>query len=188
MAGAPAVTVTEGGVDWQGAAQTLKSVTVKNVEALFWVDEPFAVTMPLLARVTASVGVRITVTVAVAPTLSVPMAHVMLAGVPVGLVQDAPVEAVTELKVAFVVGSVSVNVTADAVSGPLLLVIVYVKVAWLPTPTVGVPPTVGVAATLISTSLREPSLATKASLLPFIGAPWKGLANGKSDEKVSPAT
>src|SRR5438094_10409395 len=133
--------------------------------------------MPLLARVTASVGVRITVTVAVARTLIVRIAHVMLAGVPVGLVQDAPVEAVTELKVAFVVGSVSVNVTADAVSGPLL-VIVYVKVAWLPTPTVGVPPTVGVAATLISTSLREPSLATKASLLPFIGAPWKGLANG----------
>lgn len=187
MAGAPAVTVTEGGVGWHGAAQTLKSVTIKNAEALFWVDEPFAVTMPLLARVTASVGVRITVTVAVAPTLIVPIAHVMLAGVPVGLVQDAPVEAVTELKVAFVVGSVSVNVTADAVSGPLL-VIVYVKVAWLPTPTVGLPLTVGVAATLISTSLREPSLATKASLLPFIGAPWKGLANGKSDEKVSPAT
>ena len=98
MAGAPAVTVTEGGVGWHGAAQTLKSVTIKNAEALFWVDEPFAVTMPLLARVTASVGVRITVTVAVAPTLIVPIAHVMLAGVPVGLVQDAPVEAVTELK------------------------------------------------------------------------------------------
>ena len=111
-----------------GAALTLKSVTGTLAEALMGVDEPFTVTVALLPSATAAVGVRITVTVAVACTARDPIAQVIVGGVPVAPVQEAPVEALAEVKVALPVGRLSTNVTPAAGSGPLFLM-VYAKLA-----------------------------------------------------------
>ena len=136
----------------------LKSVTVALALAVAVKVDPRTVTVPLLPIEPATVGVRTTVTVAVAPALSVPIEHVSVDGLPVGVPQ-LPGEVDAETKLA-PEGSTSEKVM-PVVKSPLL-VMVYLKLTWFPTP-VGD----GVAAATIARLTAEPSLVMKASLDPL---------------------
>ena len=153
MAGVPAGTVTVG-----GATLILKSETVALALAVEVNVDPRTVTVPLFPMEPGTVGVRITVTVAVAPPLRVPIEHVNVDGLPVGVPQ-LPGEVDAETKVA-PDGKTSEKVI-PVVKSPLL-VMVYLKLTWLPTP-VGE----GVAVAAMLRETVEPSLVTKASLDPL---------------------
>jgi hypothetical protein len=153
VAGVPAGTVTLG-----GATLILKSATVALALAVAVNVDPRTVTVPLFPMEPATVGVRFTVTVAVAPAFKVPIEHVTVDGLPVGEPQ-LPGEVAAETKVA-PEGSTSEKVT-PVVKSPLL-VMVYLKLTWLPTPV-----DEGVAVAAILRVTVEPSLLTKVSLDPL---------------------
>src|SRR5207245_11015590 len=102
----------------------LRSVTARLDEGRMGVDEPVTVTVALLPSATAVVGVRITVTVAVACTARDPIAQVIVGGVPVAPVQEAPVEALAEVKVALPVDRLFRIVTPVAGSGRLVMLVI----------------------------------------------------------------
>ena len=131
-----------------------KSDTVALALAVAVKVDPSTVTVPLFPIEPATVGVRSTVTVAVAPAFRVPTEHDRVEGLPVGAPQ-LPGEIAAETKVA-PAGRTSEKVT-PVVKSPLL-VMVYLKVTWFPTP-VGD----GVAVAAILRLMVEPSLLAKAS-------------------------
>ena len=158
-AGTPAGTVAVG-----GDTLMLKSFTV-TLPKFAEIVEPGTPTEALFPRTTGvvegivfAVGVKTTLAVAVAPALRAPMKHCT---VPLLALPQLPALTVADVNEAPEVGRLSVKVMAFAASP--VLVIVYSKVTWFPTPTVaGV--TVGVDNTRLNSG---PNLLRKASVGPF---------------------
>ena len=120
--------------------------------------EPLTIARPLFAKVPAIVGVNTRVTVALAAAASVPIEHTTC---PLAGGAHVPGLALTAPTVAPEVGKVSVKKIPLVVS-VLALVIVYVKVTGLPIPIGFV-----LGAAVICRFKVGPTLATKASLVPF---------------------